>query len=129
MNSDNLIVEARAKVIWGEEASSVCHFLTSRGMSAADAEAKIKEFIVERNEEIRKSGVRKSCLGAAIATGAGVLLYVAFKDSETFFIVERAYSIGLFVALGLVGIWMLVKGLVYVVRPESEKRSITEMSE
>jgi hypothetical protein len=129
MKADNLIVEARAKIIWGEEASSVRHFLTSSGMSAADAEAKIKEFIVERNEEIRQAGVRKSYIGAAIATGSGILLYVAAKDSGTFFIVERAYSIGLFVALGLVGIWMLVKGLIYVFRPESEKRSITEMSE
>ena len=129
MYSDNLIVEARAKIIWGEEVSSVRHFLTSSGMSAADAEAKIKEFIVERNEEIRQAGVRKICIGATIATGSGILLYVAAKDSGTFFIVERAYSIGLFVALGVFGIWMLVKGLVYLVHPESEKRSVTEMSE
>jgi len=49
MNPDDLIVEARARIIWGDEPLSVRYYLTSNGMSAADADAQIKQFTLERN--------------------------------------------------------------------------------
>ncbi len=58
MNPNELIVEARARIIWGEESPSVRCFLTSNGMSAADAQ--LAAFNRERNAEIRKLGFRNS---------------------------------------------------------------------
>ena len=54
MNLDSVIVEARAKIIWGEAPSSVHAFLTLNGMLVADADRIIQEFVTERNREIRK---------------------------------------------------------------------------
>jgi hypothetical protein len=43
MNTDDLIVEARARIVWGDEPASVRSFLTSNGMAAAEADAKITD--------------------------------------------------------------------------------------
>jgi hypothetical protein len=39
MNPDQLIMEARARIIWGESSSSVRDFLISNGISDMDADA------------------------------------------------------------------------------------------
>ena len=129
MNPDDLIVEARAKITWGETPSSVRYFLTSNGMSAADADVTIKELNAERNREIRRAGVRSTCIGAAVTCGAGILLYVMLRDSHTLFANRHAKAICGDALLGLYGIWKLVNGLVYLIRPQFEERSITEISE
>ena len=82
MNPGDLIVEARAKIIWGEASSSVRYFLTSNGMSAADADAKIREFTLERNAEIRKLGIKNVLIGVALIGVAGIFFYSMFASSH-----------------------------------------------
>lgn len=82
MKPDVLISEARARIIWGEPSSSVRYFLTSNGMSDADADAKIKEFNVQRNTEIRKIGIKKTVISAALVIGAGVYFYFGLKARD-----------------------------------------------
>jgi len=127
MKPDDLIVEARAQIIWGEPSSSVHFFLTSNGMSAADADAKIKEFNAERNTEIRKTGLKNTFIGAVLAGGAGLLLYMSLEHSSSIMSYRSARGIAVIVLAGLYGIWKLVNGLIYLVRPQSEERSITEL--
>jgi hypothetical protein len=74
MNHEDLMVEARARVIWGESPLSVRCFLTSNGMSAADADARIKELNAEPNREIKKTGLRSTSIGTVMVCGAGILL-------------------------------------------------------
>jgi hypothetical protein len=49
MNPDKFISEARARIIWGEPSASVREFLVSNGVSGWVADAKLKEFELERN--------------------------------------------------------------------------------
>ena len=79
MNPDDLIAEARAKIIWGETSPSVHDFLTANGISDIDADAKIKELNAERNREIRKLGIKRTFFGAALVAGAGIFFYYSFE--------------------------------------------------
>ena len=77
MNLRGFMVEARAKIMWGESPSSVREFLTSKGISAAEAEATIKELTLERNAEIRRLGSGRIVIGSVLIGVPGILLGLA----------------------------------------------------
>jgi hypothetical protein len=129
MKTDERVIEARAKIFWGESSSSVHDFLVSNGISAIDADAKIVEFNRERNTEIKKRGIKKSIVGIAILGGGSITLYPLFRYFDSLTHVNRPIFILVFVAGGLYGMWNLVGGIRYIVRPQSEHRSITDISE
>lgn len=130
MNRDELIVEARARITWGDDPSSVRYFLTSNGMSVADAEAKMKEFSLERSAEIRGLGIRNILIGAALTGGAGIFFYLLFARSHIPRVnVRSAKGYGFLFLLAFYGLWKLVNGIIYLVRPKSEPGSIPDLSE
>jgi len=129
MNPEQVIIEARAKIIWGESSSSVRDFLVSNGIPAIEADAKIKDFNVERNTEIRRVGCKNTVIGAAILGGGTITLYPCFKYFDSLTHINRPIFIGVFVVGGLYGMWRLVRGINYLVRPQAEERSITQISE
>ena len=134
MKPDNLIAEARARILWGESSSSVRSFLISNGVSEIDADAQIKEVNAERNWEIRKIGIKKTFIGAVLTVVAGIFFYSSLKDVD---LEKMNYGgargfvmIALVIALGgLYGIWKLIDGIAYLVRPRSEEKSVFEISE
>lgn len=129
MNPDEVIVEARAKIIWGEEPSSVHAFLTSNGMSDAEAKSRIQEFVTERNQEIRKIGVRGTCLGLIIICVVAFGLWYELEHPSRRF---RAKQGGVMVCLGLAGLygfWKIIDGLFHLLRPQADTRSIPDMTE
>jgi hypothetical protein len=121
MDSEKLISEARARIIWGESSSAVREFLISNGISAAVADARIAEFNLERNREIRSIGVRSVLIGSTliIATGIAVVVMYPFEFTSGF-----VKSLGLVLLAGIYGIWKLATGIVHLVRPKSESRSV-----
>ena len=132
MNSDDLISEARAKIIWGEPPHSVRTFLISSGVPEFEADAKIEEFQAERNAEIRSVGIRKAIVGGALVVGAGILLYLSLKDADFDRMSVRSgrglVTICLILAIGgCYGLSRLIDGILYLVRPESVDKSISEM--
>lgn len=130
MNADELIVEARARIIWGDEPSTVRSFLTSNGMSAPDADAKLKDFILERNAEIRKLGIRDVLIGVALIGGAGIFFYSLFRSRHMPSVSLRAgKGYGFLALLAIYGLWRLISGISRLVRPKSEHGSIPDISE
>ncbi len=130
MNTDDLSVEARARIIWGDEPSSVRYFLTSNGMSAADADAKLRELILERNAEIRRLGVRDVLIGVALLGGAGIFFYSLFRSSHMPNVSVRAgKGYGVLVILAFDGLWRLINGIFRLIRPRSEHGSMTYQNE
>ena len=118
MKPDDLITEARAKIIWGEPSSSVRSFLTSNGMSETDAAATIEEFDAERNAEIRKIGIKNTIIGGVLTGLAGILLYLILGQDNSGMNYRSAI---------IVGVIMLMNGIIYLVRPQTEEKSITEI--
>jgi hypothetical protein len=124
---NTILSEARAKIIWGESPSSVRDDLISHGLSSAEADAKIKEFKVERNATIRKVGLKSTIVGAALLLVTGGICYVYFKNPKFNWNRYALRSIATIVLVGLYGCWKLFNGIIYLVRPQSEDKSITEI--
>ncbi len=137
VTADKVVLEARARIIWGESFSSVRAFLVSNGISESDADAQIQEFAIERNREIRSIGIRSVVVGVLVTCSAGGVLYWI----ATWILppgAARVYGLGgnsvitgviVLVAIAVYGLWRLVKGIVYLVRPQSELKSIPDISE
>ena len=133
ITADKIVSEARARIIWGESFSSVRAFLVSNGVSDAEADAKIQEFVLERNREIRSIGIRNVLVGVLLAGSAGGVLYWILPPGAAgvYGLGGRSIITGVIVlaAIDLYGLWRLVKGIVYLVRPQSEHKSIPDISE
>ena len=129
MNADKVISEARARIIWGESASSVRDFLISNGFSDAMADTTVREFVVERHAEIRGMGIRNILIGALLSSAAGVTTYMAFPPLTIGF--TRGYNLmlGAVMVAGIYGLWKLAKGIIYLVRPQSEHKSIPDINQ
>lgn len=137
MEHDRLFVEARAKIIWGDSASSARVFLIDNGVPEAEASAKVSEFVLERDSEIKKLGVRNTITGLILTGAAGgtlVWIFTWILPPDT----ARVYAFGgrgigtgviALIAIAIYGFWKLVKGISWLVRPKSEHRSIPDISE
>ncbi len=130
MNTDDLFVEARARIIWGDDPKSVRAFLASNGMSAADADVKIKELTLERNAEIRRLGIRDVLVGVLLIATAGIFSYWMFTSSHIPRVsVRSAKGYGILVLAGLYGLWKLLNGVMRLARPKAEHESIPDISQ
>jgi hypothetical protein len=137
ITADKIVSEARARIFWGESFSSVRAFLVSNGVSDADADALIQKFVFERNREIRSIGVRSILLGGLLAGSAGGVLYwmatwiLPPGAARVYGFGGRGIIAGVIVlgAIALYGAWRLVRGVVYLVRPQSEHKSVPDISE
>jgi hypothetical protein len=123
MRTDNVISEARARIIWGEAPSSVHDFLVSNGIESAVADTKLEEFSLERNRELRRIGLRSFLIGVLVTGIAGVPICIAFH-LHTF---NRALAM---LMLGvLYGVWKLAIGSIYLVCPQLVHKSIPDIGE
>jgi hypothetical protein len=63
---EDAIIEARAKVAWGESNESVQAFLQANGFSESHAVFVLDEFRQERATGVRSAGIRKIRVGASL---------------------------------------------------------------
>ncbi|MGA2787077.1 MAG: hypothetical protein ABSF60_06075, partial [Verrucomicrobiota bacterium] len=105
-------------------------FLTSNGIPDMDADAKIKEFSLERNAEIRRLGIKNILIGVALIGVCGIMLHLIYKRQNIGSLtVRNAKGFGVILLAGLYGLWKLVNGIIYLVRPQSEHESIPDLTE
>jgi hypothetical protein len=125
---DELLMEARARITWGESPSEVRAFLTSNGVAAPVADARLKEFVRERNRELRSIGLRSLLIGLALVGLAGAVLAIEIPRAGPW---SRTASrvMGLIFLVGGYGLWRLIKGIAYLVRPQDEPGSIPDIEE
>ena len=134
MESDKVITDARARIIWGESSSSVRMFLLSNGISEAVADARIQEFVLERNREIRSVGIRSVLIGVLLAGAAGgaLFIWIFFLGGARVYGMSGRGVISFSVVLGTIasyGLWRLVTGIFYLFRPQSEHKSIADINQ
>lgn len=127
LSADKVISEARARVIWGEPSLNVRDFLISNGVSSGVAEGKIKEFELERSRELRRIGLRNVLIGSTLFGAAGATLYLSFAIASAGSGIVKALAVVMMA--GIYGLWKLVKGIIYLVRPQSEHRSIADIAQ
>ena len=131
MKREQVLIEARAKIIWGEPVADIRSFLLANGVSNADAAVAVKGFIAERNAEIRKIGIRKVVIGAGLAISMVLLLYWEYKHQFDIGTTSRSRGSALgFTAIGFIyGLWKLADGIFDLVRPQTEEGSISDMTD
>jgi uncharacterized protein YjeT (DUF2065 family) len=120
-------LEARARIIWGESSSSVHDFLTSKGISAAEADSKIIEYQHERDAEIRKIGVRSIFIGLLVLVLATFTIYLFVWPPANVIWVNKGVVV--VVLVWLYGVWKLGIGLVYLVYPKSVRKAVSDVGE
>jgi hypothetical protein len=125
--SDKIMTDARARIIWGESPRSVRDFLVSNGVSVDAADTKILEFELERNRELRRIGLRNVLVGGVLAAAASIALCLSFSIASATSGIVRALAVVLLA--GLYGCWKLIKGIVYLLRPQSEHKSIPDIQQ
>ena len=121
------MTEARARIIWSESSSSVRDFLTSNGVPDKIANARLAEFILERSQELRRIGFRDLLVGILLAGASGFTLYLRLSLAWFGGGWLNSGSVKLDALLLLVGgygVWKIGRGLIYLVRPRSEHKSI-----
>jgi hypothetical protein len=128
MIADNVITEARARIIWGEASSSVRDFLIANGVPALEADARLKEFESERRRELRRIGLRNLLIGIVLTVAAGVTLYIALPQGSGF-TSGWTRALALVLLAGVYGLWKLKNGIIYLVRPQSEQKSIPDIEQ
>ncbi len=129
MHNEQLITEARAKIIWGEDAAAVREYLTSNGLPGPEADEQIKAFNLERHQEIRKKGVKNTLIGAVVTVVSGSLIYLLLAQPVgDHWSTRTGKVLGLLMLAAGFGFWKLTNGIIYLVRPQSEQKAISDLS-
>jgi hypothetical protein len=132
MPPDKVITEARARIIWGDSAASVCDYLVSNGISSSVADAKLAEFSLERNCELRRIGFRNLLVGIVLTGAASITLYLAFSVDRLgggWLTSGKLKVEGLVLLAGTYGLWKIGHGVFYLIRPQSEHKSIPDIEQ
>ncbi|HWD18247.1 MAG TPA: hypothetical protein VHB20_03130 [Verrucomicrobiae bacterium] len=128
MIPDGLIIEARAKITWGEFPATVCEFLVAHGVPRSEAALQIKQLALERNAAVRKLGIKGICVGVALILSATTFLWFVFGGGHLGYGSTRAGKAAGFLFLaGAYGIHRLIKGIFYLVRPQLDEESLSDV--
>ena len=109
-----LVIDARAKIIWGESPEKVLAFLQSKSVGDKDAFELIEELMKERADSIRDDGVKKAWVGVLFVLAPIVYYFVSMFIGY--------WSMKFFAALivlGAVGLAKITSGLSMVLRPRA----------
>jgi len=130
MTADKAIVEARARIIWGEPSLSVRGFLVSNGVPDSVADAKIREFVLERATEIRRRGIKDIIFGVTVVgVCGGLFAYWVLNYGWRIVVVWFARGFIWLALVGFYGIWKLSRGVIRLVCPQTEHKPISEITE
>jgi hypothetical protein len=126
--TEKICAEARAQIMWGEPASAVRAVLASQGVSLDEADARVREFSAARNAQIRRIGLRTFAVGLAVLCGGAAALYPCFRFFDALTDVNRPIFVLVSAALGIYGTSKLVKGTFWLLRPQAEHKSVSEIA-
>ncbi len=121
---ENVAVEARAKLMWGESPEKVRAFLEAKGVHRAEAEVLIEEVMVERAGDIRRHGTMWVVFGGFSAIAPVTYYFTA----RAYGVMEFKFFGGLSV-LGVCGLYKFFDGLAMVLRPRSYKADLSKLGE
>ena len=131
---DDILTNARAKITWGDSAPSVRDYLIDHGVSAAEADAMIKQLVRERNAEIRAIGIRRILIGAPLVLVSTWFIWFVLADEHPSYsgsssARDLGRGLGGAFLFGCFGLWKLIGGLMFLLRPQSDDESIADIEE
>jgi len=124
MSQENLIVEARSRLIWGESPEQVLQYLVDKGVSDQQAKGIIKMVQGERNAAIRGAGINKIITGILMGTAPAIAW---FSTAWLGFIFTKILAVAILIAA--VGLWRIVSGAMMLFAPHMEKGDLSKLSD
>lgn len=121
MDPEQAKVEARAKILWGDEADEVIKFLVIKGFHPDEAAEIVHPLLKERTSTIRTNGIRKIFIGSGLICVPIVALIVFLSMG---YIPLKVFAVT--VMIGFWGLWMVLKGIFMVLAPKSEAGDVAE---
>ena len=118
-----LVVEARAKVTWGESSEAVLAYLQSQGLGDKDALLLLQELLDERTAQLRAEGLRKLVAGVGLLTIPCVAYFAFFQIGK---IPIKAFSVT--VLIGLWGAWKAIDGFWTTVSARKMRGEISNLN-
>jgi hypothetical protein len=124
---DQLLTEARAEIIWGENPEAVLTLLRERGLGEKSAHTLIDQLTAERAVALRNLTLAKITHGILLLLSPLAAFFIIlvpgilFRDSDSAFLMLLGIILGvlfnLTIGLALIGLWKIVNGLVELLRP------------
>ena len=114
-------IEARAKISWGDPPQEVLKYLMIQGYSYEEAAPLVDSMFQERASTIRRTGIVRVVIGLALMS-APVLALLMFESIGAGSLKIMAIAI----IIAVVGLWMLLKGIFMIVSPTSETGDVAE---
>ena len=118
----SVLIEARARVMWGTPPDEIREWLRSQGLGPAEVDAVVSQCLRERAAEVRKAGLRDLVVGSGLflAGAAGIAIIFALDTR-----VDRLLGLsGIGVAVGL---WRIVTGIDRLLSGSKAPGSLTDM--
>jgi hypothetical protein len=115
------MIEARAKMLWGDSPAQVLGYLRGQGFSQEDAQSIVEELTAERIAEVRANGI-KYLLGGIAAILVPVIAIVGFMHLGYFYVKTLLITL----VIGCIGIWLVIKGTFMLLSPKEQGGDISE---
>jgi len=134
MKDDDRLVEARARIIWGESEHSVVESLVEGGFGRDEAIETVKGVQIERMHEIRKLGIRKLFWGSILCAIAVGIIFPASTEivnsnADYLPIHGDLKAVGISLPIALFGIWKLADGFIYCLAPHRVRINLSRIED
>ena len=114
-------VEARAKISWGDPPEAVIKYLMLQGFNHQEASELVQVMFQERTATTRGNGVKKIVIGCGLVC-VPLVAYLIFAHIG----VIPIKLMGIAVAVGLWGVWLILNGIIMIVAPKLETGDVAE---
>ena len=121
MEPAQVVIEAKAKISWGDSQDEVIEFMMMNGIPIAEARGMVGEMFQERAAMIRKHGIMK--MVKSIPLMCVPLGTIAIFNHVGYWSVRL---FGLALLVGLIGAWLLLKGTIMFFSPKSEPGDVAD---
>ena len=119
VDRDKALVQARAKILWGDEPEEVIKYLMIQSFSVDEAQECVAELQRERLVTIRGNGMRKIFIGAGLIC-VTMIAWAIFVSIG----VIPIKLMGIAIAVGLYGGWLAISGALMVIAPKMESGDV-----
>jgi hypothetical protein len=113
--------EARAKTMWGDSPEKVTSYLMIQGFSHQEATELVQTLSAERKVAVRANGMRKISIGSGLIC-VPIIAFLFFLHIR--FMPTRV--MGIAIAIGLWGGWLLINGIIMVAAPKMESGDLAD---
>jgi len=122
ISREQIEIEARAKMTWGEPKEAVYSYLRTQGLPPAEAKALLAELQAERTAEVRAAGVRNIILGSLLIVSPFAFWVISAYAIGRIYL----YAFAATVIAAFYGLSKLIDGIKSVIAPKSDSSDLSQ---